>query len=152
MGLSVYALGKMNVQARTKLFVLLVIAIAIIFVMRRTDISGKVDQALFAPKDIDHNCVTARITDDRKKFLKDIAGRIYTDIYDTPGTGHDCDLYTEANALCDEELEYVAVYYKQYLSNGVSIYNEWSGWNGEYTLLCDIDAFKAHLARIGQRS
>lgn len=151
-GLAIFALGKTQLKDKTKWIFILVIVGIFFIVSRKADWAGKIDQALFSPTDIDHSCGDAKVSEDRKTFLKDMAGRIYTDIYNTPLFGHDCSVYTEANALCDEELIYVADYYKKYLTSGVSIYSNLSGWNGEYTLFCDFDTLKAHLSRIGQRS
>lgn len=152
MAVAIYLLGRTQVSNKSKWTIIVVLGLVIFIIMRKADWAGKIDQALFAPRDIDHDCGDVKVSEDRKDYLKGVADQIYNDIYNTPITGHSCGIYTEANGLCDEELVYVAEYYKKYLTSGRSIYNDLSGWDGEYTIFCDFDSLKAHLSKIGQRS
>lgn len=150
--LAIFALGRTQLKPRSQITLIIVFALIFWIVMRKGDWTGKIDQALFAPTDIDHSCGEAKVSESRKDYLKDVASRLYDDIYDTSWFGHDCSLYTEANGLCDEELVYVAEYYKKYLTSGTSIYNDLAGWNGEFTVFCSFSPLMQHLSKIGQRS
>lgn len=61
------------------------------------------------------------IPDLEKRQLESVANSIFSDIYDTPITGHDGDVYKEALALTDNRLAYVNDFYKSKVSGGKSI-------------------------------
>lgn len=80
---------------------------------------------------------------------KDIAQAIFNDIEDTPITGHDYDGYDRALLLTDSELNFMADYYRKYLGNGKSMYQD---INGQYYITSGVPAkLMARLAAIGKR-
>ena len=86
----------------------------------------------------------------REAELKGMAADLYSDIYDTPTTGHTNSLYIDANDLSDNELKYLAKYYRKQLTQGTYLYtdvdNEWFGlaYNFDTRLM-------VHLAKIGEK-
>lgn len=88
------------------------------------------------------------ITAERTKYLENLASLIYTDLYDTPISGHKTNLYDQANALTDNELLYLSRYYKRQLSSGVWLYDDIN----DDVFASDVDTkLMAHLAKIGER-
>lgn len=67
---------------------------------------------------------TPNLTPEEQGNAKDIAQKIYNDIEDTPVTGHDYEGYESALKLTDKELNFLADYYKKYLSGGRSLYSD----------------------------
>lgn len=100
------------------------------------------------------------IADTRKKYIENLANQLYNNIYSTltdysspDGSllegGHSPELYNEANALTDNELLYLSNYYKQYLSNGNTLYAD---IGNEYFFFSDAGTkLQAHLSKIGER-
>lgn len=134
---------------RTKLILILLIVLVAYIIARRLDLFTKI-RRLFIKKYINYDCIpneSGRVSDDRKQFLESVASKIYSDIYNTPYTGHDCTLYESAYDLCDEELQYVAQHYRKALSRGSSIVQD---LGEEFTLVCDFDIFIARLQKIGE--
>lgn len=72
------------------------------------------------------------LSDTRKNSLETIAGEMYNDIYHTPLTGHDYSSYTKIVAMYDNEVIYLADYYKNHLANGNKLYtdinSQWYTW------------------------
>ena len=140
----------MPLSPRAKLILIIVLAIVLVVIVRRTNIIATIKR-WFTPRYIDYNCTpasaTGKVSPDRTAYLDSIAQKIYDDIYNTPYTGHDCTLYQTANALCDEELVYVAEQYRKALSRGTSIVQD---LQTQWTLLCDFDIFIAHLQKVGE--
>ena len=64
------------------------------------------------------------LTPQQESNIKDIAQKISKDIEDTPWTGHEYDGYEKALALTDKELDFLATYYKKYLGNGTSLWED----------------------------
>lgn len=64
------------------------------------------------------------LTDQRKVALQLIATNLHKDIYETPWTGHDYTPYAAALKLYDDELKYLADYYKIHLAQGVSLHTD----------------------------
>lgn len=121
----------------------IILAIIIFIIVRRNiyKLKGK-----FAPRDIN---LEKEPTDERKSYLEGLARRLYKDIYDTSFlTGHDGDLYKEADGLSDSELLYMSRFYKRYLTLGNSldsdIQSQWYPFAGGVTEL------QSHLHKIGE--
>jgi hypothetical protein len=112
----------------------------------------------FQPKSIDlQPGETVDISETRKRYLQNLASRLYDNIYSTltfeggnlANSGHPAELYNEANALTDNELLYLSGYYKRYLSNGATLYSD---IDGEYFFFSDAGKqLMAHLSKIGER-
>ena len=75
------------------------------------------------------------ISDSRKIYIESIAGDLYADIYSTGWTGHDYTPYTVALSFFDDEIKYLADFYKNHLATGNSLYNDidsqWYTWGYE---------------------
>lgn len=102
----------------------------------------------FQPRDIDvEEGEVTNLSAEKEKELKDLARLIYTDIYDTPYTGHDYDLYARALALSDTELLYMARFYRKSLTRGITMYDD---LNNEL-FITNIDTqLKSRLSKIGE--
>jgi len=90
------------------------------------------------------------INEGRKK-LEDLSLKLYQDIYDTPIMGHDPVPYiTATNSLSDNDLRYLADYYKKYLTKGTSLFVD---MNDEvYPFGTDYDAkLISRLTKIGAK-
>lgn len=137
-------------SGRTRLVIIIIVAIILYYVIKQFDLINRIKR-LFEPRFIDYSCNptggTMKIADNRIAYLNNVAQRIYDDIYNTPYTGHDCKLYTEANQLCDEELAYVAQQYRKALTRGLSIYTD---LDSQWTIACDFDSLRAHLSKVGE--
>lgn len=133
---------------RTKLILIILILIVLVIIIRRTDLLTRI-RRLFVKPYINYNCTPGmRVDPQRYPYLEGLASRLYSDLYDTPVlTGHDCSLYEEANALCDEELQYLAKHYRTALTRGPSLATDIAE---DYSLLCQFDLFIAHLTKIGE--
>lgn len=59
-----------------------------------------------------------------KEYIERIAGDLYSDIYDTPFTGHSYTPYIQALGLSDNDLKYLADHYKKYLTKGNSLFED----------------------------
>lgn len=66
----------------------------------------------------------ANISAARKVQLEGLAKSIFTDIEETPWTGHDYTPYESALALSDNELAYLSKFYMKQLSVGKSLYQD----------------------------
>lgn len=92
---------------------------------------------------------SSTITPQRQSEIKLIGQNIFNDIEDTPFTGHNYDVYNQALSLTDNELNYLADYYKQFLSIGKSL---WSEIDSQYYVTSGIPAkLQTRLATIGKR-
>lgn len=75
------------------------------------------------------------VLETRKPVIQSIGQDLKTDIYSTGWSGHDYDPYNKALSLPDNELKYLAVYYKQNLSSplGRSLWDDidtqWYWWS-----------------------
>ena len=82
------------------------------------------------------------ISDARKGYIEGLAGEMYTDIYSTPFTGHDYEPYQSAKGLFDDEIVYLADFYKNHLASGNSLYNDinsqWYTWGDSPTDLMNL--------------
>jgi len=67
------------------------------------------------------------LTDVRKKQIEGVANDIKQDIYETPFWGHDYTPYITMLSYYDNEIIYGADYYKNFLSNGVTMYDDIDG-------------------------
>lgn len=91
------------------------------------------------------------LSNDTKDRLKQLAQLLHSDIYDTPISGHDHDLYTQALNLTDTELKFMAEYYRKYISGGV--YLEEDIDNEIFSPFTNIDSrLMAKLSTIGEKS
>jgi len=70
--------------------------------------------------------VAGEVPQDRKNLLEDLAGKIYNDIQSTSIWGHNAGLYSSALSYYDDELVYMAKFYKNQLSSGNSLYSDMS--------------------------
>lgn len=79
-----------------------------------------------------NNSPDAVIKDDKKEAIEKIANRIYEDIESTPFLGHDYTPYEEALKLYDNEIQYLATYYKTHLNSGATLWDsidtQWYTW------------------------
>lgn len=139
-------------SAKMKFIVIILVIIAIIVIARKTDLINRIKR-LFEPRYIDYNCnptggtKDGRVSNSRIPYLNSMAQQIYDDIHNTPYSGHNCSIYEEANLLCDEELAYVAQQYRKALTRGTSIYSD---LDTQWTIVCDFDTLRAHLAKVGE--
>jgi len=82
------------------------------------------------------------ISDSRKTYIESIASDLYTDIYSTGYTGHDYTPYTVALSFFDDEIIYLADFYKNHLAGGNSLYNDidsqWYTWGNEASDLMNL--------------
>jgi hypothetical protein len=82
------------------------------------------------------------ISDSRKSYIEGIASALYSDIYSTGWFGHDYTPYENANGLFDDEIVYLADFYKNHLSSGESLYNDidsqWYTWGNEANTLLSL--------------
>ena len=86
-----------------------------------------------------------------KADLKGLSQLLYSDIYDTPITGHDSDLYKQSLNLTDSELKFMSKYYKDHISAGVYLFEDID--NEIFSPLTNIDSrLMARLAKIGEKS
>lgn len=97
------------------------------------------------------------ISDTRQAYLKNLASLVYTDLNDaniltcipfrvgcvTPS------LYTEVNAVTDNELLFLSDYFKQYLSGGTTLYSMLN--STDFTDSSTKTPLLSHLAKIGER-
>lgn len=89
------------------------------------------------------------IPTNRQVEIQAIGRALYKDIEDTPITGHYYYPYTQALQLTDNELDYLASYYKTFLSNGESLFD---AIDSNYYVTSSIPQdLMARLAQIGQR-
>lgn len=89
------------------------------------------------------------ISAQKREDIKTIASGIFNDIEDTSITGHSYDSYDQALLLTDNELAFMADYYKTYLSIGKSLYAE---IDTQYYITSGIpQKLMARLAAIGKR-
>jgi hypothetical protein len=70
------------------------------------------------PENLADTATQSGFSEARTIKIESIASKIYTDIEDTPFTGHDYEIYGEANALYDDEIKYMGKYYRDYLTGG----------------------------------
>ena len=75
------------------------------------------------------------ISETRKAYIEGIASDLYSDIYSTGWSGHDYTPYTVALSFFDDEIVYLADFYKNHLASGNSLYNDinsqWYTWGNE---------------------
>ena len=67
---------------------------------------------------------TKKISNARKIELKAMAADLYSDIYDTPLSGHTHALYKDADDLSDTELQFLAKYYRKSLASGTYLFTD----------------------------
>lgn len=117
-------------------------------IIRRTQLISNI-RRLFTVRHIDYNCTPAgsKLTAQRQQYLDGLAAQLYSDIYNTPYTGHNCTLYDTVNALCDEEVAYIGKHYRTELTRGNSLVSDMST---QWTVLCDFDSLTAHLQKVGE--
>lgn len=59
-----------------------------------------------------------------REYIEKIASSLYSDIYETPWTGHEYTYYIQALGLSDNDLRYLADHYKKYLTKGTSLFDD----------------------------
>lgn len=135
------------IKDNKKIIIVIIVVIVAFFVIRNYLPQIKL---YFQPKNIDlQPGESVEISETRKRYLESLAGRVYADIYSTSTfTGHDDSVYIEANAVTDNELLYMAGYYKKYLSSGVSM---WQDIDDEAYLIQSPTDLQQHLSKIGER-
>lgn len=129
-----------------KWILLLVIALILILYIRRNWYKFS---HLFTPRNIDLEPGESEvISEQRKRQIESIAQKLFTDIYNTPYSGHNGDVYKEALSLTDNELLYLAKFYKRSVSGGNTLYadidSQWYVWIDSPTTLM------ARLNKIGE--
>lgn len=125
----------------------IIITIVIIIVLRRN--WYKV-QHLLHPRDINFETgENLQISEQRKDIIENLAQKLYKDLYDTSvAGGHNTDLYKQALALTDNELLYLSRFYKRYVTNGNTLYED---IDDDYFPLTDVNTkLMAKLAKIGE--
>lgn len=120
-----------------KLVVIVIILLIVLYLYRKyaTDIKN-----LFQPKEItpsnvilpDGSVIYVATTSDLPQSIKlnleADASDLKKDIYGLNTGGYrDSALYTKVSGLSDVEIDYLADYYKRYLTNGTSLYEDMSG-------------------------
>ncbi len=91
------------------------------------------------------------LTDAKEAYLKSLAQLLHSDIYDTPITGHNSDLYIETNGLSDTELRFMSEYYRKYITKGEYLATDID--NEIYSPFTNIDSLiMARLAKVGEKS
>ncbi len=111
---------------------------------------GKVER-LFQPSDIElEEGETGKLTASTESTLKTVAAGLYSDLYDTPITGHNLPFYKAVNDLSDTELKFLAKYYRKNLTQGVYLYSDIDDdW---FPFTTNVDSMlMAHLAKIGEK-
>jgi len=88
--------------------------------------------------------------DQGRAILKDLAELIYNDIYDTPVfSPRNIAAYNAVYSLSDNDLKYLSVYYKDYLTKGTWLYEDMS--NEVYAPLYHASEIMTRLSAIGQK-
>lgn len=133
-------------QRNWKWILALIIIIIVYYTVRRNWTTLKF---YFTPRNIDvAPGENTNLTPDQQVQLKALAQNIYTDIYDTPITGHDYSIYDQAMALTDTQLLFVAKFYRENLTHGVTMYDD---INNELFVFSDINTrLKERLSKIGE--
>lgn len=135
------------IQRNWKWILVVIVIIVVYYAIRRNWYTIKF---WFQPRDIDvAPGETTNISSSNEMQLKNLAQRIYTDIYDTPfWGGHNYSVYEEAMALSDSELLFMAKFYRTKLTRGVTLYDD---MNNEVYVFTDLDtALKSRLSKIGE--
>lgn len=133
---------------RNKWFWIALIVIILILVARKY---WHVISRWFQPTDIDlEPGESVKIESGREAELKGVAAELYSDLYDTPASGHNNQLYSNANKLSDNELKFLAKYYRQNLTQGTYLYTDIDeDWFNPFT---NVDSMlMAHLAKVGEK-
>lgn len=125
-----------NLSTRNQIIIIIFIVLILIFLYRRY---GYRIKNLFQPKEINKETIKlingqivtvssqADLPQSQKTYLENLAGRIKKDVKGTNALGYrDSAVYKEAAGLSDVEIDYMASYYKRYLTSGVSMYEDMS--------------------------
>ncbi len=82
--------------------------------------------------------------------IKGLASQLYSDIYDTPITGHTTSLYIDANNLTDTQLKVLSKYYRKQLTQGTYLYTDVD--DEVFAFWTSVDSvLMAHLAKVGEK-
>lgn len=125
----------------------IIVLIVVIVVLRKNWYKVK---HLLHPRDINfetgENLV---ISEQRKDIIELLARNLYKDLYDTSAWGgHNTELYKQALALTDNELLYLSRFYKRYITNGNTL---WEDIDDDYFPLTRVNTdLMARLAKIGE--
>lgn len=105
----------------------------------------------FQPSDITLEPGESKIiVPSKEAALKGLAAQLHSDIYDTPILGHTTSLYVEANNLTDNELKFLAKYYRKQLTQGTYLYTDVD--NEAFNIFTNVDSMlMAHLAKVGEK-
>lgn len=101
----------------TKYKVLIVIAILIILYVLHRYIAPKIKKATQKQDTVFIPGETSDLSPQQQSSIKLIGLHIFNDIQDTSVTGHTYKPYQDALLLTDNELHFLAQYYKRYLSS-----------------------------------
>ncbi len=154
----------MPIQGATlRIIIAIIVAILLFFVIRKywsqisklfqkSDIDFEEGEGLIIPeKPAD---IVAKYGADAdfksQQELKQLATDLYSDIYDTPYSGHIHSLYSSATHLTDNELRFLAKYYRKSLTHGTYLFTDVDNegfvpWTNVDTLLM------AHLSKVGEK-
>jgi hypothetical protein len=126
------------------------IIIAIIIILYLLNKNWYRIKSLWQPRDIDlETGESLNIPQQRKLEIEAIARLLYTDIYDTPFTGHTVSVYEQALTLTDNELLYLSKYYKRNLTQGSWL---WTDINNEVFAFTDVNTkLQLRLSKIGEK-
>ncbi len=122
----------MKLLSSKKFWIILGIVILVIIVALYIRRNYDQIKGLTATKYIDDSPVpgaqtTTNTTVSQNDVLSQLAKQCYTDIYDTPFSGHDLDLWDKIYSLSDPDLVYLVKYYKNAVSRGTSLYSDIDG-------------------------
>jgi len=133
-----------------KIIAIIIVVIIVYFVVKKNWYKYR---HLFETPSISPDAVTgytkpSDIPTDRKTQLEGMAKSLYNDMYDTPYSGHNSDVYKAADVLSDVELIYLSQYYRRYLTRGNSL---WLDISDDWFPFTDVSSIQAHLSKIGEK-
>ncbi|MFA5408075.1 MAG: hypothetical protein WC343_04810 [Bacilli bacterium] len=107
---------------KNKWFWYAVIAIIVLIILKRN--MYVIKQWLRGRDVSDTNSLEGNLDTVRKESLKGMANAMWEDMDGLNLSGHDTALWNSVYATTDTELIYLAKYYKRYVRNGVSLYED----------------------------
>ncbi len=137
-----------NLSIFWKLIILLVLVIIVYYIYNKS--KTKIIQLTQSGEIVLLPGELKNISQDRQNYIKGLGSDLYNDIESTSITGHDYEPYTSALQLTDNELAFLADYYKTFLTNGSeSLY---SAIDSNYYITGDENTkLMTRLAKIGKR-
>lgn len=143
--------SKLTPEAKNWLYIIIAVVIVLILIRNRHKIAN-----LFEAKAPDRSAEDQGeqpIPDSRKQFIHGLANNLYNDIYETPWLSHNHLLYSQALGLMDNELKYLATYYRQNLSSGSTLNDDIGGewYSLDFPTTSDAPyKLRTELSRVGE--